>query len=219
MTEEEADKAAAKLDAEDREKEAKALEKFKKGPVPKLDWMMDRLIGEMLSRIATVRSGAAPDPIGGYTRDELARMLASKTYCEYFTRRFMREYARKSSADADPGYYSQTIEARCWTPQFGHWRQLVTALIEYLHEAAIFAKHVNPASTAARLYLRAWRIANAVYTRADGYSQATPDEALSIIRLEKVAADRLWIDAQFAALPPFKGAKKSARRQKAAKGA
>jgi len=210
MTEEEADKAAAKLVAEDKKKEEKALEKFKKGPVPKLDWMMDRLIEELLSRIATVRSGEAPEAIGGYTRDELARTLATRTYCEYSTRRFMREFALKESADANPGYYSHTVLARCWTPQFGHWRQLVTALLEYLHEAAIFAKHVNPSSTAARLYLRAWRIANTVYTRDDGYSQATPDEALAIIRLERVAVERLWVDAAFAALPPFRKAESGA---------
>ena len=210
MTEEEVDKVAAKLEAENGKKEAKALEKFKSGPVPKKDWMMDRLIEEMLSRIATIRSGAAPQALGGFTRDELARILSTATYCKYSMRRFMREFALKESVSANPAYYSQTAEARCWTPQFGHWRQLVTALSEYLHEAAIFAKHVNPASTAARLYLRAWRIANTVYTRDDGYSQATPDEALAIIRLERVAVERLWVDAAFAALPPFRKAESGA---------
>ena len=209
MTEEEVEKASAKLEAENAKKEAKALEKFGKGPVPKLDWMMDRLIEEMLSRIATIRSGAAPEAIGSYTRDELARILSTRTYCEYGMQRFMRDFALKSSADANPAYYSQSAVARCWTPQFGHWRQLVTALVEYLHEAAIFAKHVNPASTAARLYLRAWRIANTVYTRDEGYSQATPSEALSMVGLERVATERLWVDVEFAALPPFKKAGKA----------
>ena len=54
----------------------------------------------------------------------------------------------------------------------------------------------------------AWRIAKQIEGRAGGYSCATQDEALSIVRLERVAADRLWVDAQFAALPPFRKAKK-----------
>ena len=206
MTEEEAKKAAEKIEAENRKKEAAALEKFKNGAVPKLDWTMDRLIEEMLSRIATVRSGAAPDALGGFTRDELARILSTKTYCEYKMLRFLRDFALKESVDAHPAFYSQATRTQCWTPQFGHWRQLVTALSEYLYEAAIFAKHINGNSSAARLYLRAWRIVNTIFTRNEGYSQATPGEALSIVGLERIATERLWVDVEFAALPPFKKA-------------
>lgn len=204
MTEKEVEIVAARLAEEDKVHEAEALAKFKRGPVPKLDWMMDQLIEEMLARIALIRSGKAPDALGGYTGDELARIFSTQTYCEYGTHRLIRSAALEVPFDAKVGHYSATDVNRCWTPQFGHWRQLVTALSEYLHEAAIFAKHVNPASTAARLYLRAWRIVNQVYTRANGYSQATPTEALKVLKLERVAAERLWIDAAFAELPPYK---------------
>ena len=209
MTEEEVDKAAARLEAENNKKEARALEKFNKGPVPKLDWMMDQLIEEMLARVATIRSGSAPDALGGFTRDELARILSTRTYCEYGMQSFMRNFALKAQPDAHPAHYSQSAVARCWTPQFGHWRQLVTALIEYLHAAAILAKHINPASSAARLYVRAWRIASTVFSRDKGYSQATRSEALAIVGLERVAADLLWADIEVDALPPFKKARRA----------
>ena len=105
-----------------------------------------------------------------------------------------------------------------WTPECGLWRKIVTALEEYLYAAAVFAKSVNAASTAARLYLRAWRIAKKVKDRSDNYACAQKEEALTIVRLERVASERLWVDAQFAALPPFKKAKKP-RSGKAKKGA
>ena len=121
--------------------------------------------------------------------------------------------------NADVGRYTFSSTGFLATPQFAAWRRLVTALAEYLREAAIFAKHVNPSSTAARLYLRALLVARRVQSRNEGYTEATMDEALAIARLEKVASDRLWVDAQFAALPGFKKAKASAKRAKAAKGA
>ena len=45
----------------------------------------------------------------------------------------------------------------------------------------------------------------------------TKDEAIAIIRLERVASERLWVDAQFAALPPFRKRKETVRRTGAAK--
>ena len=206
MTEEEIDKVEAQIAIKARKREEEALAKFAKGPIPKLDWQMDRILEDVLSRIASIRAGVAPEAFGSYTRDELARVLSTATYCRYGTWHIMRERALEEPADADIENYAQTRVARCWTPQFGHWRQIVTALGEYLYEAAVFAKSLNPASTAARLYLRAWHIIEILSNRNNGYSEATANEALAIVRLERVAVERLWVDAAFAALPPFKKA-------------
>ena len=78
---------------------------------------------------------------------------------------------------------------------------------------------VSASSTAARLFLRAWRIALRIEDYAKNYGCATRDQALSIVRLERVAADRLWVDVQFAALPPFRKPKKSTSRNAKGKNA
>ena len=218
MTEEEFAKIEKELENKARKAEEAALKAFAKGPVAELEWTMNDLTEHLLERIVTIRSGEAPEAFGGFSLDTLARTLATKTYCTFRTLRVSKELALQLPAGTDFSRFTFTTTGFCWTPQFGLWRKMVTALMEYLHEAAIFAKHVNPSSTAARLYLRALMIARRLYARNSGYSEATKDEALSIINLEKVAADRLWVDAQFAALPKYKKAK-GAKKPKAAKGA
>ena len=197
--------------------EQQALLEFNVGPVPKLKWTMQYLLDKILGRIAVVRSGTVPDELGSYTYDELARMLATKTFLEYTGLSF--EPALAEDADSDVSFEEVSSECACmaWTPEFGIWRQLLTAMGEYMREAAIFAKSVNPSSTAARLYLRALRIIQRIEKRDDGYTCATKDEAIAIIRLERVASERLWVDAQFAALPPFRKRKETVRRTGAAK--
>lgn len=219
MTEEEFEDAVKALEKMSEKNAEAALKAFAKGPVPEMDWTMNELTEKLLDRIAVIRSGEAPEAFGGFSLDTLARTLATRTYCAYHTVRVSKEHAMQVPRDADIGRYTFSTTGYRWTPQFGLWRKMVTALMEYLHEAAIFAKHVNPSSTAARLYLRALMIARRVYSRNKGYGEAMKEEALSIIRLEKVADDRLWVDAQFAALPKFKRSKEAARRQKASKGA
>ena len=219
MTEEEFADAVKALDEMSENNAQAALKAFAKGPVPKMEWTINELTERLLGRIAMIRSGEAPESFGGFSLDTLARTLATKTYCTYHTVRISKEHAMKVPRDASIGCYTFSKTGYRWTPQFGLWRKMATALVEYLYEAAVFAKHVNPSSTAARLYLRALMIARRVHSRNDGYSEATNDEALSIVRLEKVAADRLWVDAQFAALPKFKKTKKASGRAKAAKGA
>ena len=190
---------------DERQKEAQA--KFDKGPIPKMKWVMGQALDRLLDRIAVVKSGNAPDEFGSYMRDELARILATET-CLGYDGLTLDENA---AIPADSGTPFEDVSHECyvtaWTPEFGQWRKIVTALDEYLYSAAVFAKSVNPSSTAARLYLRAWRIVQRIEDRARSYGYAHKDEALAIVRLERVAAERLWVDAQFAALPPFKKAK------------
>jgi len=195
-----------------------AREKFNKGPVPKLKWTMNHLLERLLECIAVVKSGAAPDgQLGSYMRDELARVLSTRAYlsCEGLS------LDENAAMEAESGTSLEDVTYDCvllsWTSEFGLWRKVVTALSEYLYEAAVFAKSVNAASTAARLYLRAWRIVRQIDDRNAGYSCASQDEALAITRLERVASERLWVDAQFVALPPFKKAVKN-RSGKAKKG-
>ncbi len=219
MTDDEVSSAEDEIEDYNRKREEEAREKFAKGPVPKMMWVMGQALERLLDCIAAVRSGKAPDgELGPYMRDEIARILATRTYLEYDGLAIDDD----AVAEAESGTYFEDVSYGCsitdWTQEFGQWCKIVTALEEYLYAAAVLAKSVNASSTAARLYLRAWRIVRQIKTRGDGYSCAQKEEALSIVRLERVASDRLWTDAQFAALPPFRKAKKP-RAGKAKKGA
>ena len=194
-----------------------ALSDFNDGPVPKMKWTMQFLLDKILGRIEVVRSGTVPDEFGSYTYDELARVLATKTFLEYTSLDLDEDKAADAAPDVSFEEVSYENSYADWTPEFGLWRKLLTALGEYMREAAIFAKSVNPSSTAARLYLRALRIIQRIEKRNEGYTCATKDEAIAIIRLEHVASERLWVDAQFAALPPFRKRKETVRRKGAAK--
>ena len=67
-----------------------------------------------------------------------------------------------AAKEAGPNTCFEDVSNSCtfvsWTQEFGPWRKIFTALDEYLYAAAVYAKSVNASSTAARLYLRAWRI-------------------------------------------------------------
>ena len=219
MTEDEIASIETEIDDYNREQEKKALAKFNRGPVPKMKWVMDEALECLLECIAAVKSGKPPEGrLGPYMRDELARILATATYLAYDG----LTLDENAAMEADSGMCFEDVSDSCyitsWTTEFGQWRRIVTALGEYLYSAAVFAKSVNPSSTAARLYLRAWHIVQRIENRARNYSYAQKDEALAIVRLERVASERLWVDAQFAALPPFKKTKKP-RSGKAKKGA
>ena len=219
MTEDEIEFREDQISDYNNEQEKEARAKFNKGPVPKLKWVMERLLDCLIGCIAAVKSGKAPDgQLGDYMSDELARIIATQTFLSYGGLSLDENAAK----EAGPNTCFEDVSNSCtffsWTQEFGQWRKIFTALGEYLYAAAVFAKSVNASSTAARLYLRAWRIVQRIEKRGCGYSKATPEEALAIVRLERVASERLWVDAQFAALPPFKKAKKS-RSGKAKKGA
>ncbi|MBO7482881.1 MAG: hypothetical protein J6U17_03210 [Kiritimatiellae bacterium] len=184
--------------------EAKAQEKFAKGPVPKMEWMINHLLEAILERIAAVRSGTAPDELGSYLADELARVLATKTYCEYEGLSLDEELVAKADCAVSYKEVASECTVLAWTPTFGLWRRLLAALGEYLREAAVFAKSVNASSTAARMFLRAMRLVGRIDARSRDYGEAWESEAIAIVRLERVASERLWVDAQFAALPPFR---------------
>ena len=67
-----------------RGQEEKSLAKFKKGPVPKLKWVMELLLECLLGCIAAVKSGKAPDgQLVDYMSDELTRILATRTFLSY----------------------------------------------------------------------------------------------------------------------------------------
>ena len=218
MTEEEIENIDKEIEDYNKEREKEALAKFNKGPVPKMKWTMDHILESLLSCIAAVKFGVAPTGLLGlYVSDELARVLSTRTFLSYEG----LSLDENAAIEADSSTCFEDVSSECtiasWTSEFGQWRKIVTALCEYLYTAAVLAKSVNATSTAARLYLRAWRIVKRIECRNGGYSCATQDEALSIVRLEHVASDRLWVDAQFAALPPFKKAKKP-RQGKVKKG-
>ncbi len=219
MTEEEIASIEDEIENYNDEREKEALAEFRKGPIPGMKWLMEHFLGSLLDCIAVLKSGKVSDePLGPFMSDALARLLSTRTFLSYEGRSIDdRSLVEEADSDANFEAVSSDCAITSWTPEFGLWRKVVMALEEYLYAAAVLAKSVSAASTAARLYLRAWRIVKRIECRNGGYSCATRDEALSIVRLERVAADRLWVDAQFAALPPFKKAKKP-RQGKAKKG-
>ena len=210
MTEEEIKNIEKEIEDYNKEREKEALAEFRNSSVPDMKWFMEHLLNSLLDSIAELKSGKVSDEwLGPFELDELTRLLSTRTFVSY---EGLSLEDRSMAEDADSDASIEEVASDCtitsWTPEFGLWRKVVTALEEYLYAAAVIAKSVNAASTAARLYLRAWRIVKRIKNRDDGYSCATQDEALAIMRLERVASDRLFIDAQFAALPPFKKAKK-----------
>ena len=213
MTEKEIENIEKEIEEYNKEREKEALAEFRKGSISDMKWFMEHLLNSLLDSIAELKSGKVSDEwLGPFELDELTRLLSTRTFVSY---EGLSLEDRSMAEDADSDASIEEVASDCtitsWTPEFGLWRKVVTALEEYLYAAAVIAKSVNAASTAARLYLRAWRIVKRIKNRDDGYSCATQDEALAIMRLERVASDRLFIDAQFAALPPFKKAKKATK--------
>ena len=213
MTENEIDEIQSEIDDCNAISYGEARAAFKKGPIPKMKWVLEELLGCLLRRIATVRAGDAPEAFGGYMGDELARVLATKTFLEYAGRAIDRAAAEAADSGTDSAAVTYDCVMVDMTDEYEVWLKILSSLDMYLHEAAVLAKAVNPSSTAARLYLRAWRFIKPIKDR--GYAQR--DEALAILRLERVAADRLWVDAQFAALPPFKANDKAKKAKGTAK--
>jgi hypothetical protein len=204
MTENEILSIEMEIEDYNNEQRQKAIEEFKDGPVPKMRWTMNYVLKRLLEHIADVRSGDAPEGFGEYMRDELARILSTRTFLEYDGLSLNEDAAKEADSNTSFEDVSNDCFITGWTEEYGEWCKIATALVTYLHEAAILAKSVNPSSTAARLYLRAWRIASMANGRGAYCCHANKDEALAIVRLERVASERLWVDVQFAALPPFK---------------
>lgn len=83
------------------------------------------------------------------------------------------------------------------------WVRLVKAFRKYLYAAATFAKSIN--STAARLYLRAWLIVRDLELGLEPFTSdlISEEDAQRLVRLERVATERLIVDAEYAAIPDF----------------
>ena len=215
MTENEILSIEMEIEDYNNEQRQKAIEEFKAGPVPKMRWTMDYALKCLLAHIAAVRAGDAPSGFGEYMRDELARILSTRMYLEYDGLSLNEDAAIEADSDTSIEDVSNDCFITDWTEEYGEWCKILTALVTYLHEAAILAKSVNPSSTAARLYLRAWRIASVANGQSADCRRMNKDEALAIVRLERVASERLWVDVQFAALPPFKANAKGKAKAKA----
>ena len=191
--------------------EEKARKKFAKGPIPEMRPDIDAILAKVLLNVQAVREGRAPERIGGYSLDTLARILSSRTWLEYAG--WSCEDAlwdEKSSCSAED------VMAEClicaWTDEYGEWLKLVKALKSYLYEAAVFAKSVD--SAAARFFLRArMALDGDSPSGLEPYSHVKPEDALKIVRLLRVAEARLVVDVALAALPKFKPVKARAVRK------
>ncbi len=196
--------------------EEAARKKFAKGPIPKLRDEIVYLANCILHNLKSVREGSAPNALGAFTIDSLARILSTRTWLEF------EGWSADDNVDMDnPEPIDMDLEdvvvrapVVAWTDEYDEWCKLARALRTYLYEAATFAKSLN--STAARLYMRAWLTLKSDSQRAElyYYNLCPPEEALKVVRLLRVAEERLCVDAALAALPKFKPAKPSAKPRK-----
>ena len=209
MLSDETKDAAARL-AEERNTplEEAARKKYAKGPIPKMRDGIVYLANCILQNLKSVREGAAPDALGAFALDSLARILSTPTWLEFEGWGFEDTAADDPEVvDEEPENVMSRSLVLVWTDEYGEWRKLASTLRKYLYEAATFAKSLN--STAARLYLRAWLTLRADVQPAEifSYTLCSPEDALKVVRLVRVAEERLRVDVALAALPKFKPAK------------
>ena len=189
--------------------EKAARKKYAKGPIPKMRDGIVYVANQILQNLKAVREGSAPDALGSYTLDSLARILSTRTWLKFDgwgvdDFRYMND---PEVVDMEPEDVVAEEQVLAWTDEYGEWDKLTIALQEYVYEAAVFAKSLN--STAARLYMRAWMTLDYeddLFGRIP-YVAYDPEDALKVVRLLRVAEERLRVDAALAALPKFKPAK------------
>ena len=174
-----------------------------------------RLAVETARRYEAVRRGEAPAAFGAFDRDEIARVLNADTIITYMGYRPKKDFDPKACKDwIDAAYCT---EFRIEAAETYARNVFLAAYAKYLHTAAAFAKSMD-GGTAMRLYLRAWRIVDAL-THDRWHSSATPNDALRAVNLERLASERLWLDVAAAKLPKFtpRPAAKQAKKPTAGK--
>ena len=220
MLSDETKDAAARL-AEERNAslEEVARKKFAKGPIPKLRDEIVYLANCILHNLRSVREGSAPDGLGAFALDSLARILSTPTWLEFDGWGFEDTAADDPEVvDKEPEEVMVRSLVLVWTDEYGEWRKLAKALRAYLYDAAVFAKSLD--STAARLYLRAWLTLGADIQPQEifSYTLCAPEDALKVVRLLRVAEERLRVDAALADLPKFKPAAKPRKSRSVKRG-
>ena len=208
LSDETKDAAARLADERNAPLEEAARKKFAKGPIPKMRDEIVYLANCILHNLKSVREGSAPDTLGAFALDSLARILSTPTWLEFEGWGFEDTAADDPEVvDEEPENVMSRSLVLAWTEEYDEWRKLASALRKYLYEAAVFAKSLN--STAARLYLRAWLTLRADVQPEEifAYTLCSPEDALKVVRLVRVAEERLRVDAALAALPKFKPAK------------
>ena len=217
------------VDAYNAEAEKKALERFLKGPAGELETVVRLISEELQLNIQRVRDGKAPQPLNDFLANSLQRALGTRTYTEYKGKAVPYGFAAETDenkvidagiADLRAEVYGCELSAIPKLHQ--EWQEMVKDLFEFLYAGAVFAKSIG--SSSARLYIRAWRIVEGVVAPSLEWPVPYPwqefsaDDAQRIVRLERVATERLRADAMLADLPAFpeyvRKAKKASRRER-----
>ena len=185
-----------------------ALKKFRESPVMQRIASMPCVMLDVRRNLRLVREGRAPLGFDPFSREELVRILSAKTFFEYDFKYLLSDSGRKphKTLQAEVKAIRKLIE---YAPMAGaakehfDWVRLVKAFRKYLYAAATFAKSIN--STAARLYLRAWLIVRDLELDLKPFSSdlIPKEDAQRMVRLERVATERLIVDAEYAAIPDF----------------
>ena len=189
-------------------------EEFTRKKGEELKTRCHELTREVAKRYDSIILGEAPRAFGEYDRDDIARILNTDMTIEYLGYDLDMTPGKEVGDDWREG----AIESlQIFAPEEAWDRSaFVGAFDKYLYTAAAFAKSIG-ALHAMRLYLRAWGIVHEVYVDCDVCLALSPDEALRVVRLERIASSRLWLDVEAAKLPKFKPRKPRAPIGKTAK--
>ena len=171
------------------------------------------LTQETAARYAQIMRGEAPLEFGAYDSDDIARILATDTIIVCTGYRF-----DKAADIAKAKYWTDAaVETSFYFGADESWDRaaFVDAYEKYLYTAAAFAKSIG-ADHAMRLYLRAWGLVHGALV-GQNHDKLDADSALRVVRLERIATSRLWVDVEAARLPAFKPQRPAGPRKAAAK--
>lgn len=214
------------VDDYNRKEEANALADFYAGPVPEIMRSASRARDHMLRNIELVEQGKAPQSLADFNREDMVEMLHAQTYVEYQGSWIAAEKGPEEF-DSRVEYLKYCIEKQkeeaegSWTitskpDEYKSWLALLRDFKRYLHSAAALAKAIG--SSSARLYLRAWKIIEDSWNSyLELQLELSEEEAQTVMRLERVAAERLQIDLLYAELKPYDPQKKENRAGNGAK--
>ena len=195
--------------------ERKAIDRFLKGAAGDTEQLVRLIRDKLQGNLRLIRNGNAPYPLSAFLANSLQRTLSTRTYVEYSGRNLPYGFASEDHVDEAVDIPIADLRAEAYDCELSaiptlheQWQGMVNDLSEFLYAAAVFAKSIG--SAAARLYLRAWfLVEEQVASYRDDeipcypWPEFSADSAQRIVRLERVATERLKVDAMFADLPAF----------------
>ena len=178
----------------------RAQEEYTKRVGASLKSDCEYLLRETRYRVELLRSGEGPEMFGEFDRDTMARIFNDTIDASY------TEYECPEDLPAGPLTREEAaIEecAMCLIPEEAEARaEFIEGFQDYLYFAAAYAKAIGSVR-AMRMYLLAWGIFREYGRWQEDLRTLTlsPDDALKAVAYEKIATQKLWVDAMARKLP------------------